>query len=277
MKRFFRALSIGLLITLPACCVFNAKHPAPKMSGPEALEWKTAALVRWVDDNDEVVEADSPKAKSVRPFCAAVWITEDTMLTAEHCVESIGRPSSVFEPSFIQRLMGIIKVENPAWNPTGQRVSYCVFGENPGKQCVPHAGVIVADDHPHELALIRHLPGEPVPKHLVADIAGSVSVGEKAQIVGHPSGMWWSYTMGYVSQVRRNMPNADENPMDSIQVSAPVWYGNSGGGVFNADGELMGICSWIKLGNVPSMSFFVHRDEIARFLGHSGVKVPSVH
>lgn len=273
MGKSSRVFFVGMLITLSACCAFNAKHPAPKLSVAESLEWKTAALVRWVDDNEETVEADSPKATSLRPFCAAVWVNDDTMLTAEHCVESIGRPSSVFEPSFIQRLMGIVKVEHPVWNPTGQHVSYCVFGETDGKSCTPHDGIIVADDHPHELALIRAVTGKPIPKHLVADVARSVNVGEKAQIVGHPSGMWWSYTMGYVSQVRRNMPNADENPMDSIQVSAPVWYGNSGGGVFNADGELMGICSWIKLGNVPSMSFFVHRDEISRFLGHSGLPV----
>jgi S1-C subfamily serine protease len=50
-----------------------------------------------------------------------------------------------------------------------------------------------------------------------------------------------------------------------IQISAPVWLGNSGGGAFDEDGRLIGICSWISK-NGPQLTFFVHRDAINKFI-----------
>jgi S1-C subfamily serine protease len=50
-----------------------------------------------------------------------------------------------------------------------------------------------------------------------------------------------------------------------VQISAPIWIGNSGGGAFNSDGHLIGLSSWITL-RAPSVAFFIHRDEIKNFL-----------
>jgi S1-C subfamily serine protease len=49
-----------------------------------------------------------------------------------------------------------------------------------------------------------------------------------------------------------------------MQVSAPVWFGNSGGGAFNDEGEIVGIASFIMKG--PSLGFFIPVDSIRPFL-----------
>jgi S1-C subfamily serine protease len=49
-----------------------------------------------------------------------------------------------------------------------------------------------------------------------------------------------------------------------MQVSAPIWYGNSGGGAFDAEGSLVGIASFKAL--APNVAFYVHLETIREFL-----------
>ena len=74
----------------------------------------------------------------------------------------------------------------------------------------------------------------------------SVTVGERVYALGNPNGEGFSATAGVVSvtaeytYVRR----ADDNKtvtLPEIRTDAPVNHGNSGGGLFNARGELVGI------------------------------------
>ena len=56
----------------------------------------------------------------------------------------------------------------------------------------------------------------------------------------------------------------------TLQISSPAWRGNSGGGAFDADGKLIGISSWVSARG-PMLGFFIHRDEIEKFLKESKV------
>jgi len=85
------------------------------------------------------------------------------------------------------------------------------------------------------------------------------ALGEHVYSVGHPKGMYWTFAEGTVSAYRENTVIGE-----AVQVNATVWYGNSGGGVFDSSGNLVGICS--RLTRVPMMNYFVHLDSVKRML-----------
>jgi serine protease Do len=67
--------------------------------------------------------------------------------------------------------------------------------------------------------------------------------GDLVFAFGSPEGLRNSVTMGVVSAVARQ-PDAD-HPMVYIQTDAPINHGNSGGPLVNANGELVGINTFI--------------------------------
>jgi S1-C subfamily serine protease len=61
---------------------------------------------------------------------------------------------------------------------------------------------------------------------------GSVQMGERIFVIGHPEGLNFSVSNGIVSRTPGN---------DVLQVSAPISPGNSGGPVYDEYGNLLGI------------------------------------
>ena len=86
-------------------------------------------------------------------------------------------------------------------------------------------------------------------------------------IVGHTTGLWWTYIEGDVSSSRTHVGKFSK----LLQISSPAWFGNSGGGAFNEDGKLVGISSWIYT-KAPMVTFFVHGDVIRSFLVKNNIK-----
>ncbi|MBO4217700.1 MAG: trypsin-like peptidase domain-containing protein [Clostridia bacterium] len=65
-------------------------------------------------------------------------------------------------------------------------------------------------------------------------------VGTSVAIVGNPLGYKFSITQGCIGGVDRSVA-IEGNEMTLMQLSAPINSGNSGGGVFNSDGKVVGI------------------------------------
>lgn len=84
----------------------------------------------------------------------------------------------------------------------------------------------------------------------------SVSIGERVFAIGSPLGLENSITEGIVSAKR------DIRGVRVIQTSAAISHGNSGGGLFNAEGVLVGITTF-KLTSGESLNFAVD----ARYVG----------
>jgi len=87
-----------------------------------------------------------------------------------------------------------------------------------------------------------------------------VQVGEQVFIVGAPYGIAHSLTVGYVSG--RHKPNTiyAEIPLaEFLQTDAAINQGNSGGPMFNLNGEVIGIVSHIisKSGGFEGLGFVV--------------------
>lgn len=92
----------------------------------------------------------------------------------------------------------------------------------------------------------------------------SVKAGQDVIAVGSPRGLAWSVSKGVVSSVHRHL----DGPTSLTQVDAAVNPGNSGGPLFNMDGELIGINVAI-ISPVPGftgIAFSVGVEEIRRFL-----------
>jgi len=68
----------------------------------------------------------------------------------------------------------------------------------------------------------------------------TIAIGETAIAVGNPSNLGVTSTDGIISALNRSV-TVEGNTMNLIQTSAAISPGNSGGGLFNSRGELIGI------------------------------------
>ena len=83
-----------------------------------------------------------------------------------------------------------------------------------------------------------------------------LSLGDDVVVIGNPLGLETSVTKGIVSGLNRQV--YDDNAVSAIQTDAPVNSGNSGGGMFNMHGEVVGVVN-MKLinNNAENLSFAI--------------------
>ncbi len=101
---------------------------------------------------------------------------------------------------------------------------------------VAQARVIGADSDT-DLAVLK-IDGADLPTIAVAD-RGEVNVGDVVLAIGNPFGVGKTVTMGIVSATGRQLRLSAYE--DFIQTDAAINFGNSGGALVNALGELVGI------------------------------------
>ncbi len=103
--------------------------------------------------------------------------------------------------------------------------------------------------------------------------SSELRVGEWLLAIGAPFGLDYTATQGIVSALNRSLPN--DTYTSFIQTDVAVNPGNSGGPLFNADGEVVGINAQIfsRTGGYMGLSFAVPINtamEVARQLRESG-------
>ena len=102
---------------------------------------------------------------------------------------------------------------------------------------------VMGSDAGNDLAVIRaELPAESLTPATFGD-SGAVRVGEPVFAIGNPFGLGFTVTSGIISGLGRE---SDGEPgghriRGVLQTDAAVNPGNSGGPLFNADGEVIGI------------------------------------
>jgi len=110
---------------------------------------------------------------------------------------------------------------------------------------------IFARQPDNDIAAIRAL-GHPAPL-AVATLgnASALNVGDDAIVIGNPFGLSRSLSTGVISGLHRSVqpPGADTPMIELIQFDAAVNPGNSGGPLFNRDGDVVGIVSGLASPN----------------------------
>ena len=81
-------------------------------------------------------------------------------------------------------------------------------------------------------------------------------LGDDVVVIGNPLGLETSVSKGVVSGMNRQV--YDDNEASAIQTDAPVNSGNSGGGMFNMHGEVVGIVNMKLISdNAENLSFAI--------------------
>ena len=102
-----------------------------------------------------------------------------------------------------------------------------------------YTATVVGSDQQSDIALLK-IDATGLTPAVLGD-SDSVQVGEVVIAVGNPMGtLGGTVTDGIVSALNRDI-SVEGNEMTLMQTSAAISPGNSGGGLFNTNGELIGI------------------------------------
>jgi serine protease Do len=174
----------------------------------------------------ETVALVRPSLDGPRAYCSGVWVKPDEFVTAAHCVEDRDEVAYLVPDDHFDDDLPVIR-----------------FG---------HVGPV---DTEHDIALV-HVKAPP--PHAVAPLAAA-SAGQEVRTMGHPLGLWWSYSTGTVSAVRALYG------MRYVQSTAPISPGNSGGGLFDSSGALLGVAVFY-MPRGENLNFFVHSDYVRELI-----------
>ena len=118
--------------------------------------------------------------------------------------------------------------------------------------------VVIGLDEPSDLALLK-IDMQDLPFTSFGD-SDALRVGEWVLAIGSPFGLEFSAAAGIVSAKGRSVPGRSTyNYMSFIQTDVAINQGNSGGPLFNLDGEVIGINSQIlsSTGGSNGISFSI--------------------
>ena len=131
-----------------------------------------------------------------------------------------------------------------------------------------HSIEIIKQDKVKDLALIKI--NNPRTALRPINISRKVpAIGSRVHAIGHPDLEVWSYTTGYISQIRDEYEWSYEDEFEHManvyQTQTPIAEGNSGGPLLNSYGNLVGINTFGDEKN-DFQNFSIAVDEIVKFL-----------
>lgn len=127
------------------------------------------------------------------------------------------------------------------------------------------AEVLVADPE-EDLAVLKLAPADPEERFAAAQLGTSsaLRVGQEVFAVGNPFGLRHTVSRGIVSATDRTDILAKPQ-LSLIQLDASINLGNSGGPLFNLDGELVGIVT-ARRQQAQGIAFALPMDHVRGFL-----------
>ena len=139
-------------------------------------------------------------------------------------------------------------------------------GQEPSKSDV-YPATVVGYDATKDLALLK-INGVLPERVNEIPLGNSLpDVGSDVHAIGHPNNFSWTYSKGYVSQVRENFKwryKDTKHTANIIQTQTPISTGNSGGPLINNDGKLIGVNSFKSKGE--NLNFAVTSLEVLKFI-----------
>ncbi|ODT97227.1 MAG: protease Do [Rhodanobacter sp. SCN 67-45] len=120
---------------------------------------------------------------------------------------------------------------------------------------------VVGTDPTYDIALLKVDAGGALPTVTIGN-SRSLKPGQWVLAIGSPFGFDYTVTQGIVSAVGRNLGQRDQPYTSFIQTDVPINRGNSGGPLFNLQGQVVGINSQIysNTGDYLGVSFSIPID-----------------
>jgi S1-C subfamily serine protease len=119
-----------------------------------------------------------------------------------------------------------------------------------------------------DLALLKMIDPPPNLHALTVGDIGRIQVAEDIHIIGHPHGLFWSYSPGVVSQIRDHYTwsyeDGSHHEAKVLQLQTAINPGNSGGPVLDDSGNLLGLVAMTEGGQ--NLDYAIAADVIKRFL-----------
>ncbi len=118
---------------------------------------------------------------------------------------------------------------------------------------------VIGRDTKTDLALLKVSPKKPLPE-VAFGSSNDLKVGDWVMAIGNPFGLGGSVTVGIISAKQRDISSG---PYDEyLQTDASINKGNSGGPLFNMDGQVIGVNTAIisPTGGSVGISFAVPSD-----------------
>lgn len=104
-----------------------------------------------------------------------------------------------------------------------------------------YKALLVGQDSSFDIAVLK-IDAQDLPAVSVGD-SDKLKVGEEVVAIGNPLGeLTFTMTNGILSALNREI-NADGNPQNMLQTNAAINSGNSGGPLFDMDGNVIGVTS----------------------------------
>ena len=136
-------------------------------------------------------------------------------------------------------------------------------------------GIVEKVDEVADLAVVRIYTLPDSARPIPLGESATIQVGADVHAIGHPTGEAWTYTKGFVSQLRDSYEWTAElglmHEANVIQTQTPISPGSSGGPLLNDSGAIIGINSFKTEGE--SLNFAVSVSEIRRFLVTDGDRI----
>jgi len=103
---------------------------------------------------------------------------------------------------------------------------------------------VVGTDPKYDIAVLKISDGNNLPMVSIGD-SRTLKPGQWVLAIGSPFGFDYTVTQGIVSAVGRNLGSSDQPYTSFIQTDVPINRGNSGGPLFNLQGQVVGVNSQI--------------------------------
>jgi serine protease Do len=120
---------------------------------------------------------------------------------------------------------------------------------------------VVGTDPKYDIALLKVNDGDDLPTVTIGD-SRTLEPGQWVLAIGSPFGFDYTVTQGIVSAIGRNLGSSDQPYTSFIQTDVPINRGNSGGPLFNMQGQVVGINSQIysSTGGYQGVAFSIPID-----------------